>query len=223
MAISHARQAVEPATQSETEPRLIVEPGLAARVAGHRRAGDRSARLPAGAGQSFGRRRLHRADHGGAAGRHHGGRGLRDGVARALAGTRCGRSDRYAPTGWRFPRPASTGRWCANPISTAMPAIWSRSRPKSRSMDASASAACCSVPRARPRASAASETDDAAELLLPIDEMSEAKLVLTDELVTQALRREKAAKRDAKAAKRRERQHRRHHSGHAGHASNQGD
>ena len=49
---------------------------------------------------------------------------------------------------------------------------------------------------------------EAAEVLLPIQEMSEAKLVLTDELVTQALRREKAAKREARAAKREER-HRR--------------
>jgi len=57
-----------------------------------------------------------------------------------------------------------------------------------------------------------------AEVLLPIGDMSEARLVLTDELVTQALRREKAAKRQAKAAKRQERQHRRHRSGHAGHA-----
>jgi ribosome maturation factor RimP len=60
--------------------------------------------------------------------------------------------------------------------------------------------------------------DDAAEgeeadVLLPIEEMSEAKLVLTDELVTQALRREKAAKREARAAKREER-HRRLKSGH---------
>ena len=35
--------------------------------------------------------------------------------------------------------------------------------------------------------------------------MSEAKLVLTDELVTDALRREKAAKRERRAAKREER------------------
>jgi ribosome maturation factor RimP len=55
------------------------------------------------------------------------------------------------------------------------------------------------------------------EILLPINEMSEAKLVLTDELVTQALRREKAGKREAKEAKREER-HRRHKSGQAGHA-----
>jgi ribosome maturation factor RimP len=67
------------------------------------------------------------------------------------------------------------------------------------------------------------ETDEDADVLLPISEMSEAKLVLTDELVKEALRREKAAKREAKAAKRQERQHRRHHPGQAGHAANRGD
>jgi ribosome maturation factor RimP len=41
-----------------------------------------------------------------------------------------------------------------------------------------------------------------AEVLLRIEDMDEAKLVLTDDLVTDALRREKAAKRAAKAAKR---------------------
>jgi ribosome maturation factor RimP len=40
------------------------------------------------------------------------------------------------------------------------------------------------------------------EILLPIEEMSEAKLILTDDLVTEALRREKSAKRDARAARR---------------------
>ncbi len=67
------------------------------------------------------------------------------------------------------------------------------------------------------------EAGEAADILLPIGEMSEAKLVLTDELVTLALRREKAAKREAKAAKRQERQHRRHHPGQSGHAANRGD
>jgi ribosome maturation factor RimP len=47
-----------------------------------------------------------------------------------------------------------------------------------------------------------------ADVLLPIEDMSEAKLVLTDELVTEALRREKSAKREARAAKREERQRR---------------
>jgi ribosome maturation factor RimP len=68
--------------------------------------------------------------------------------------------------------------------------------------------------------------DDAAEgedpqVLLPIEDMGEAKLVLTDELVTEALRREKAAKREARAAKREER-HRRLKSGKAG-KPHQGD
>ena len=66
----------------------------------------------------------------------------------------------------------------------------------------------------------APEGEDPA-VLLPIEDMSEAKLVLTDELVTEALRREKAAKREARAAKREER-HRRLKSGKAG-KPHQGD
>ncbi|MFZ0065079.1 MAG: ribosome maturation factor RimP [Pseudolabrys sp.] len=52
-----------------------------------------------------------------------------------------------------------------------------------------------------------------AEVLLPIDDMSEAKLMLTDELVTEALRREKSEKRKAREARkevRREERHSRH-------------
>ena len=49
--------------------------------------------------------------------------------------------------------------------------------------------------------------------------MSDAKLVLTDELVTQALRREKAAKREARDGAKREERHRRHKSGQAGRAT----
>ncbi len=55
----------------------------------------------------------------------------------------------------------------------------------------------------------ASENEEA-DVLLPIAEMSEAKLVLTDELVTLALRREKVAKREARAARREERREERH-------------
>ena len=57
------------------------------------------------------------------------------------------------------------------------------------------------------------EAGETTEVLLPIEEISEARLVLTDELVRQALRREKNAKREARAAKREQRRHR----------SNQGD
>jgi len=52
-----------------------------------------------------------------------------------------------------------------------------------------------------------------ADVLLPIEDMSDARLVLTDDLVTQALRREKAAKRDARAAKREQRRHKSGKSG----------
>jgi len=55
----------------------------------------------------------------------------------------------------------------------------------------------------------ASEGEEA-DVLLPIAEMSEAKLMLTDELVKEALRREKSAKRDARAARREERREERH-------------
>ena len=64
--------------------------------------------------------------------------------------------------------------------------------------------------------------DEEADVLLPIEEMSKAKLVLTDDLVTEALRREKTAKREARAARKEER-HRRLKSGHAGRAIQEGD
>jgi ribosome maturation factor RimP len=57
---------------------------------------------------------------------------------------------------------------------------------------------------ARVRRDDAAEGEEA-EVLLPIEEMSEAKLVLTDELVAEALRREKAAKREARMARQEER------------------
>jgi ribosome maturation factor RimP len=57
---------------------------------------------------------------------------------------------------------------------------------------------------ARLRRDDAAEGDEA-DMLLPMEDMGEAKLVLTDELVTEALRREKSAKREARAAKREER------------------
>src|SRR5215472_8677444 len=48
-----------------------------------------------------------------------------------------------------------------------------------------------------------------AEVLLAIEDMSEAKLMLTDELVTRALRREKSAKRKAREARKEERREQR--------------
>ena len=54
-----------------------------------------------------------------------------------------------------------------------------------------------------------------ADVLLPIEDMSDAKLVLTDDLVRQALRSEKSAKRDARAAKREQRRRKSGQSGQA--------
>ena len=70
----------------------------------------------------------------------------------------------------------------------------------------------------RPELRVGEGLDDAAEgeeaeFLLPIEDMSEAKLMLTDDLVTEALRREKSAKRKAREARkevRREERHSRH-------------
>jgi ribosome maturation factor RimP len=61
-----------------------------------------------------------------------------------------------------------------------------------------------------------------ADVLLPIEDMSDAKLVLTDDLVREALRSEKAAKREARAAKR-EQRHRRLKSGKSGRAIQKGE
>ena len=55
----------------------------------------------------------------------------------------------------------------------------------------------------------ASEGEEA-DVLLPIIDMSEAKLLLTDELVKEVLRREKSAKREAREARRQERRDERH-------------
>jgi len=59
--------------------------------------------------------------------------------------------------------------------------------------------------KARVKLDPATEGAEAAEVLLPIPDMGEAKLVLTDELVTQALRAEKAAKRELREAKKEQR------------------
>jgi ribosome maturation factor RimP len=64
--------------------------------------------------------------------------------------------------------------------------------------------------------------DEASDVLLKIEEMSDARLVLTDALVTDALRREKAAKREAKAAKR-EARHSRRRPDHDRRSANGGD
>ena len=77
-------------------------------------------------------------------------------------------------------------------IETAMP-IQGRKRFRGTLMGTEGEAA-------RIRRDGATEGEEA-EILLPIEEMSEAKLVLTDQLVAEALRREKSAKREAREAR----------------------
>src|SRR3954463_7817164 len=89
-------------TAPGADPRLIIEPGLSARVAGivepvieglgyrlGRGGGPRGARrAPAGAGARLRVRRLHRAGDGRADRRHDDDRGLRNLFARAVTGAR---------------------------------------------------------------------------------------------------------------------------------------
>jgi len=69
---------------------------------------------------------------------------------------------------------------------------------------------------------------ETAEVLLPIEDMSDARLVLTDDLITAAMRRGKQADRDAREARREQRREQRHlrHQPHrpaAQKASNEGE
>ena len=166
------------------------------------------ARLSAGAGARFRRGGLHRADHGRAAGRHDGDRGLRGGLARALAGARRRPTRSTATTGWKSLRPASTGRWCGARISSAMPAMRRRSRWRSPVDGRKRFRGILLGRRGRRRALRRDDAaeGEAADVLLPIDDMAEAKLVLTDALIAESLRRGKAPSargRDAARQRRR--------------------
>ena len=72
--------------------------------------------------RDFRARRLHRPDHGRAAGRDDDDRGLRNRLARALAGARRRRPDRARLSARSVLARASTARWCGARISSVMPA-----------------------------------------------------------------------------------------------------
>jgi len=223
MAASEARQAVETATQIEMEPRLIVEPGLSARVAAIaepmiEQLGYRLVRVKvSGADGCTVQIMAERAD---------GPMMVEDceTVSRALSpvldmADPIERNYRLEISSPGIDRPlvrkSDFDRYAGHlvKIETEIP-IDGRKRFRGLLVGTEGEAA-------RIRGDE-TEAGEPTEFLLPIDEMSEAKLVLTDELVTQALRREKAAKREARAAKREERHHR-HKSDEAGRATNQGD
>jgi ribosome maturation factor RimP len=223
MATSEARQAVEPATQNETEPRLIVEPGLSARVATIaepviEQLGYRLVRVKvSGADGCTVQIMVERPD---------GTMVVEDceTVSRALSpvfdvADPIDKAYRLEVSSPGIDRPlvrkSDFDRYAGHlvKIETEIP-IDGRKRFRGLLIGTEGEAA-------RIRQDDA-EAGEAAEILLPIEEMSEAKLVLTDELVTESLRRGKAAERAARAAKREER-HRRLKSGQAGRATNQGD
>jgi ribosome maturation factor RimP len=223
MATSEARQAVETATQNETEPRLIVEPGLSARVATIaepviEQLGYRLVRVKvSGADGCTVQIMVERPD---------GTMVVEDceTVSRALSpvfdvADPIDKAYRLEVSSPGIDRPlvrkSDFDRYAGHlvKIETEIP-IDGRKRFRGLLIGTEGEAA-------RIRQDDA-EAGEAAEILLPIEEMSEAKLVLTDELVTEALRRGKSTERAARAAKREER-HRRLKSGQAGRATNQGD
>jgi ribosome maturation factor RimP len=223
MATSEARQAVETATQNETEPRLIVEPGLSARVATIaepviEQLGYRLVRVKvSGADGCTVQIMVERPD---------GTMVVEDceTVSRALSpvfdvADPIDKAYRLEVSSPGIDRPlvrkSDFDRYAGHlvKIETEIP-IDGRKRFRGLLIGTEGEAA-----RIRQDDT---EAGEAAEILLPIEEMSEAKLVLTDELVTESLRRGKAAERAARAAKREER-HRRLKSGQAGRATNQGD
>jgi ribosome maturation factor RimP len=223
MAGNEARQAVATATQNETEPRLIVEPGVSARVATIaepviEQLGYRLVRVKvSGADGCTVQIMVERPD---------GTMVVEDceTVSRALSpvfdvADPIDKAYRLEVSSPGIDRPlvrkSDFDRYAGHlvKIETEIP-IDGRKRFRGLLIGTEGEAA-------RIRQDDA-EAGEAAEILLPIEEMSEAKLVLTDELVTEALRRGKAAERAARAAKREER-HRRLKSGQAGRATNQGD
>ena len=227
MAASDARQAVETATQNETEPRLIVEPGLSARVATIaepviEQLGYRLVRVKVSPADGCTVQiMVERPD---------GTMVVEDceTVSRALSpvldvADPIDKAYRLEVSSPGIDRPlvrkSDFDRYAGHlvKIETEIP-IDGRKRFRGLLIGTEGEAARIRQDDKKDDA----EAGGAAEILLPIEEMSEAKLVLTDELVTEALRRGKAAERAARAAKREER-HRRLKSGQAGQATNQGD
>ena len=232
MAVSEARQAVATATQSDTEPRLIVEPGLSARVASIaepviEQLGYRLVRVKVSAADGCTVQIM--------AERPDGTMVVEDceTVSRALSPVldmadpidKAYRLEISSPGIDRpLVRKSDFDRYAGHlvKIETEIP-IDGRKRFRGLLVGTEGEAA-----RLRQDGKHDDKNDEkkddkeiaGAEVLLPIGEISEARLVLTDELMRQALRREKSAKREARAAKR---EQRRHKFGQAGPAANQGD
>src|ERR1043166_6060158 len=166
---------------------------------------------------------MHRADHGRAPRRHHDHRGLRAGLARTFPRARCGGPDPCRLSAGAFPPPprvspvldvaapierayrleiSSPGldrplvrrsdfeRFAGNVVKIEMAlALDGRRRFRGTLLGVDGDKA-----RLRRTDAAADENPD---VFLPIEEMAEAKLVLTNELIAQSLKRGKEAERAA--------------------------
>ena len=231
MAAIEARQAVDTATEIETEPRLIVEPGLSARVASIaepviEQLGYRLVRVKVSSADGCTVQIM--------AERPDGTMAVEDceTVSRALsaifdANDPINKAYRLEISSPGIDRPlvrkSDFDRYAGHmvKIETEIP-IDGRKRFRGLLVATEGDAARIRLDhkadtKKDDKKSDDTAADDGTEFLLPIGEMSDARLVLTDELVTQALRREKVAKREARTAKREQRL-RRHKSGQAGHA-----
>ena len=231
MAAIEARQAVDTATEIETEPRLIVEPGLSARVASIaepviEQLGYRLVRVKVSSADGCTVQIM--------AERPDGTMAVEDceTVSRALspvfdANDPINKAYRLEISSPGIDRPlvrkSDFDRYAGHmvKIETEIP-IDGRKRFRGLLVATEGDAARIRLDhkadtKKDDKKSDDTAADDGTEFLLPIEGMSDARLVLTDELVTQALRREKVAKRQARTAKREQRL-RRHKSGQAGHA-----
>jgi ribosome maturation factor RimP len=231
MAAIEARQAVDTATEIETEPRLIVEPGLSARVASIaepviEQLGYRLVRVKVSSADGCTVQIM--------AERPDGTMAVEDceTVSRALspvfdANDPINKAYRLEISSPGIDRPlvrkSDFDRYAGHmvKIETEIP-IDGRKRFRGLLVATEGAAARIRLDhkadtKKDDKKSDDTAADDGTEFLLPIEGMSDARLVLTDELVTQALRREKVAKRQARTAKREQRL-RRHKSGQAGHA-----
>ena len=130
----------------------------------------------------------------------HDDRRLRGGEPGALARARRRRSHRPANIGSRFPRPASTGRWCASPIFAARVGHEARDRTgppaevgrkRFRGMIKAVEG---DGPRRRPDARAQRRPRGRGKdrRRLPLADLDEAKLMLTEALIRESLRAGKA-------------------------------
>ena len=160
----------------------------------YRRTRDPRARLSSGARQAVGDERHDAADHGRAAGRHDERRRLRGGVAAISRRSSTSRTRSTATIISRSRRPASTGRWCGARISRRWAGHVAKIELEQTARRAQALPRQARRRRGRRRPHRARKGRRRHRSpWLPLAAIAEAKLVLTDDLIKESLRRQKPA------------------------------